>query len=142
MGDRVNLSGNSVSRVWREDNWIFKQQPKYLADNEFWALQCFEYAPPAVARIDDETVKMWFVETQPVTNTVEFMSHYWPVLDALKRHGLRHGDLTEYSVLVRGNRPVIIDWAESRTWDDPRPDKRREGDAYWLRKTMEKLCVT
>lgn len=140
MGEPVNLSGNSVSRVWREGNYIFKRQPKYLADNEFYALKKMDYSPEAVGRIDDETIWMSFVENEPVTNAGEFMSHYQLVLDALKAAGLRHGDLTEYSVLVRNNRPVLIDWAESRTWDDPRPDKRREGDAYWLKKTMEKLC--
>ena len=143
MSERVNLSGNSVSRVWREGDAIFKQQPKYLADNELYALThpaLSNYVPVIWYKVDDETVKMRFVQTEPVTGVAEFFSHYWPVLDSLKAAGLRHGDLTEYSILVRDNCPVIIDWAESRTWDDPRPDKRRAGDAYWLRKTMEKLC--
>jgi RIO-like serine/threonine protein kinase len=135
-----NLSGNSISRVWRDGDWIYKRQPKYLADNEFYGLRVCEYAPPAVTRIDKETVRMWFIESEPVTNPKEFMLHYRAVLASLQQAGLRHGDLTEYSVLVKDNRPVIIDWAESRTWDDPRPDKRRQGDAYWLKKTMEKLC--
>ena len=139
MSERINLSGNPVSRVWREDEWIYKQQPKYLADNEWYGLGS-AYAPPLFARVDDETIKMWFIESEQVTDVKEFMEHYQGVLEDLKYRGLRHGDLTEPHVLVRDNRPVIIDWAESRTWDDPRPDKRREGDAYWLRKTMEALC--
>jgi RIO-like serine/threonine protein kinase len=140
-----NLSGNSVSFVWREGDTIFKRQPKYLADNENWALiqpALADYVPRFLARVDKETVKMEFIQNEPVTDGATFLSHYWRVLEALKAAGLRHGDLTEYSVLVRGNCPVLIDWAESRTWDDPRPDKRRAGDAYWLKKTMEKLCAT
>jgi RIO-like serine/threonine protein kinase len=143
MGERVNLSGNSISRVWREGDSIIKCQPKYLADNEHWALKLLlftDYVPRVISRHDDETVIMEFVESEPVTDSRAFMSHYWRVLHVLEHARLRHGDLTEYSVLVRNNRPIIIDWAESRTWDDPRPDKRIEGDAYWLKKTMEKLC--
>lgn len=144
MKDRINLSGNSVSRVWREGEWIYKQQPKYLADNEWYALRTMadydDFVPSPVKRIDEETIRMPFVENEPVTNVELFMSHYKHLLYTLGVAKLRHGDLSEYSVLVRDNRPVIIDWAESRTWDDPRPDKRRAGDAYWLRKTMMKLC--
>lgn len=142
MTKRVNLSGNSVSRVWREGDLIFKRQPKYLADNEFYALCCsaLDRYTPGALKVDDETIKMSYIKTESVTDSALFLSHYWPVLDALKAAGLRHGDLTDVHVLVLDNRPIIIDWAESRTWDDPRPDKRCEGDAYWLRKTMEKLC--
>ena len=143
MGELVNLSGNSVSRVWRDGDYIFKRQPKYLADNEWYALThpaLVEYVPGVAKRVDKETIRMEFVKNEPVTDIAAFMFHYWSVLDALKAARLRHGDLTSYAVLVRDNRPIIIDWAESRTWDDPRPDKRREGDAYWLKKTMEKLC--
>ncbi len=144
MSEPVNLSGNSISRVWREGDAIFKRQPKHLADNEFYALthpKLSNYVPRVLARIDKETIKMEFVQSEPVTDVAEFLSHYWRVLDHLKAAGLRHGDLTEYAVLVCGSSPVLIDWAESRTWDDPRPDKRRRGDAYWLHRTMEKLCA-
>lgn len=143
MGERVNLSGNAVSLVWREGDFIFKRQPKYLADNEWYALthpKLAPYTPGLVERIDKETIMMEFVETEPVTNARAFQSCYTDVLASLRAARLRHGDLSEYAVLVRDNRPVIIDWAESRTWDDPRPDKRRAGDAHWLKKTMEKLC--
>ena len=143
MDKQVNLSGNSVSRVWREGDYIFKRQPKYLTDNEWYALShpaLNNYVPKWIRRIDDAMIMVEFVENEPVTCTDAFMRHCQPVLDALKSAGLRHGDLTEYAVLVHNNCPVITDWAESRTWDDPRPDKRRAGDAYWLKRTMEKLC--
>lgn len=143
MDERINLSGNSVSRVWREGDLISKRQPKHLADNEFYALTHFKLAglvPRVIRRVGDETIQMRFVESEPVTDSPLFLSWYWEILDRFKLAKLRHGDPTEPHVLVCDNRPVIIDWAESRTWDDPRPDKRREGDAYWLRKTMEALC--
>lgn len=147
MTNPVNLSGNAIATTWREGEWIYKQQPKHFAQNEWYALTHFSlgsYVPDRVRRSDHETIKMRFVETELVTDAPAFLSHYWPVLQALKSAGLRHGDLTEPHVLVVDNRPIIIDWAESRVWDDPRPDKRPGkrpgGDAYWLRKTMEALC--
>jgi len=144
MDNPVNLSGNAIATTWREGEWIYKQQPKHLAQNEYYALahpKLASYVPRLYFRCEDEwIVAMEFVQTEPVTDAPAFMSHYRPVLHALESAALRHGDLTTPHVLVVDNRPIIIDWAESRTWDDPRPDKRPEGDAYWLRKTMEALC--
>lgn len=138
----VNLSGNAIATTWREGEWIYKRQPKHLADNEFYALThpaLARYTPGFVSRIDNETIVMEFVENEPVTNVALFQLSI-DISYCLRGARLRHGDLTIPHVLVRNNRPVIIDWAESRTWDDPRPDKRCEGDAYWLKRTMEKLC--
>lgn len=129
--------------MYRDGNAIYKRQPKFLADNAIW---CFEqmypsgYVPHAV-RIDDETIRTEYIAHEPVTDADAFMAHFQPVLDALQAAGIRHGDLTEYSVLVQNNRPMLIDFAESRLWDDPRPDKRREGDRYWLWQTMNKLST-
>jgi RIO-like serine/threonine protein kinase len=137
------LSDNGISRVVRDGKWVYKTQPKYLTDNEWWALVTLEstgYVPRYAERIDVSTVKMEYVETEPVTDTKQFMDHYQQVLDVLRKYKLRHGDLSCYAVLVRNNQPVIIDWAESRTWYDPRPAKRHEGDAYWLHKAMSELC--
>jgi len=130
------------STVWREGDWVYKEQPKHLTDNEIHALRTMHpsgYVPHA-EQVDIETIRMEYVSNEPVTDADAFMLHCEPLLAAMKQAGLRHGDLTEYAVLVVDNKPIIIDWAESRIWGDPRPDKRREGDAYWLRLTMEKLC--
>lgn len=137
------VSDNGVSRVWREGGFVYKRQPKYLTDNEIYALQVLfptGYVPWA-ERTSIDTIKMEDLgNPEPVTDKTAFMAHLPLVLDALKSCSLRHGDLTVYAVIVKENRPIIIDWAESRTWYDPRPDKRREGDRYWLTRTMEELC--
>ena len=143
MSGVVQISDNGVSVVTRDGDWIYKCQPKYLADNEWYALSVLEYTgyvPKSVKRIDVSTVRMEYVESEPITKPDLFMVHYAQILTVLKKHNLRHDDLTIYSVLVRDNHPVLIDWAESRTLDDPRPSKRPEGDAYWLKRTMEALC--
>jgi tRNA A-37 threonylcarbamoyl transferase component Bud32 len=54
----------------------------------------------------------------------------------MNMRGVRHGDLTSPHVIVRNNSPIVIDWAESRVFTDPAPDKREEGDSYWMHKTM------
>lgn len=139
----VLISDNGISRVWREDGYVYKLQPKHLTDNEWYALHSLYetgYVPYA-ERVDIETIRMEDLgESEPVTDATAFMRHLAVILQTLKDYGLRHGDLTEYAIIVKGNRPMIIDWAESRTFTDPRPDKRREGDAYWLTETMQSLC--
>jgi serine/threonine-protein kinase RIO1 len=83
---------------------------------------------------------MTYIEAEKVRRRIDWMSHIPLILDALRVNGLRHGDLTAYSIIPFNNHPHIIDWSESRTWDDPRPDKRREGDAHWLRIAMKDLA--
>jgi RIO-like serine/threonine protein kinase len=136
------ISDNSVSKVWREDDWVYKRQPKFLTDNEWYALRLLADTGlvPEAEKVDISTVRLRYVKNESVTDAASFMSHYRDVLATLETHKIRHGDLTCFSVLVKDNKPILIDWAESRYWDDPRPDKRREGDAYWLDKTMRELC--
>jgi len=74
-----------------------------------------------------------------ITDRDGFMKHLPLVLDELKRAGVRHGDLTRQAIVVVENKPMLIDFAESRIWNDPMSDKRMEGDAYWLKRTMEEL---
>lgn len=141
----INLSGNSISTVWRQDGWIYKRQPKYLCDNEFWCLQKLAgtgYVPHPCQRIDVETIKMQDLgKSEKVTHRAAFVNHCERILNYLNMYKIRHGDLTEYSIIVKGNRPYIIDFAESRYGDDPRPDKRPEGDTFWMQKIIDKLCA-
>jgi len=129
------------STVWRgRGGIVYKSAPKVLIDTEFYFLGAMAdsgYVPRPVVRLHDELISMPFITNSHVTWRDEFMSHYEPVLKALKNAQCRHGDLTEYSVFVNNNRPVIIDFGESRYLFSPFPDKRREGDRFWLKKTME-----
>lgn len=137
------LTDNGVSRVWlAEDGWVYKRQPRFLTDNEIWCLQTMEpsgYVPKA-EWLDFDLIRMEHVVNEPVSDPEAFLAHLPHVLFAMREVGIRHGDLTRYAVLVRANKPIIIDWAESRLTCDPRPDKRREGDAWWLNKTMMELA--
>jgi RIO-like serine/threonine protein kinase len=141
----VNLSGNSISTVWRQDGWIYKRQIKFLCENEFWCLNRLSgtgYVPTPCQRLDDETIRMKDLgESEKVSFPEKFIYRCQIALGFLAVNKIRHGDLTEPNIIVKDNSLYIIDFAESRLWDDPRPDKRPEGDAFWLKQTMDKLCA-
>lgn len=136
------LSDNGISKVYREGDWVFKQQPKFMTDNEIWYLQTLYssgYVPYA-EQIEIELIKLEYIESQPVTDCQLFRYLMGQVLRTLKDNSLKHGDATEKNILVRNNRPYLIDFSESRLACDPRPEKRPEGDDFWFGKTTEKLC--
>jgi RIO-like serine/threonine protein kinase len=133
----------SIVEVVREGNSILKIQPAHLCDTERWCLEQMAYSgyvPAPCERVHREAIRMPYIPHQSVTDEDAFMDHYQHAMRALREAGIRHGDLTIYSVLVYQNRPILIDFAESRFWYDPMPDKRHEGDAYWLWRTMRELC--
>jgi len=121
---------------------VIKYADKHLLQNERHALEKMGKTAyvPHLFRATDTMIVMEFIHYDVVTDPGEFMQHYDTLIMMLGVAGLRHGNLTKYSVLVRDNTPILIDWAASRADGDPRPDKRPEGDAYWLRETMKQLA--
>ena len=143
-GDKVMMNRIEKYQVFYRDGRVFKRQPKHLADNEYGFLMMMQgtgYVPGDVRREDVSTVSMEYVRSERITDIDKWRSHGIPVLETLKRRGIRHGDLTVYSVLVRNNAPVLIDFAESRWIGDPLPDKRPEGDLWWLSTTMTEMSM-
>lgn len=138
-----NLSGNLVSNVWVEGDAVFKRSPKYMIDNEVYALETLKDTGfvPRFEQLGDELIKMELLVREHVpyisADHVRHMEHLAEqFLDALKEVKIRHGDLTyPHLFFIRGTIKVI-DWGESRMWDDPRPDKRREGDRHWIYRTI------
>lgn len=136
-----NLSGNRVSKVWRDGDWIYKRQPKFLTDNEIWCYQQMWDTGfvPYAERLEDELIRVEYIERTAITDPSKFGFTCTQFLVTLVEVGIRHGDLTRPHIIPNNNRLYVIDWAESRLRSDPRPDKRREGDRYWLSKTREEL---
>jgi SAM-dependent methyltransferase len=136
----ARTSDSIVTMVGRT---LFKRQPKHLTDNEIYALNALAgsgYVPLAT-RTANEVIEMEYLgPSEKVTDITTFLGHYHPILEALEGAKIRHGDLTRYALVIKDNRPIMIDFAESRYWSDPRLDKRRGGDEYWLAKTMANLC--
>ena len=140
----MNLSGNSVSDVHMLSKHIItKVQPKFLTDNEWYALDLLGFTGfvPIADRQDDETINMNFLVSQPIVSVNLFLVNCERFMQVLKNSKLRHGDLTRPHVFVINDSPVVIDWAESSYEDDPRPDKRREGDRYWWHYTVEEIIA-
>jgi RIO-like serine/threonine protein kinase len=138
------IKEDKFSIVWRSGDWVYKQQHEFLHRNELWCYQ--RMYPTGYVLLAEEhnrnTIKMPYVDSISHPFGWELKPHYRPILDALKFAGIRHGDLTKYALLfpVEDERRVyVIDFAESRLWDDPRPDKRPEGDGYWLHRTMREM---
>lgn len=128
------------SEVWfdKDKTWVYKRMPKTMCDNAVFCLNRMSrhgYSPK-VERVETEVIRTNYIEPQAVDNAKLFMWHLPIVLHLLEQEGIRHGDLSIYSVIPNGNRPYLIDFAESRVTCDPRPDKRSEGDEYWLTQTM------
>lgn len=130
-------------KCWRDGDLFYKQLPKYNADNEMFCLermQQYGFVPRWPNRIGLEIVSMEFIEEDHAINPDKFMGYLEQVLLALAKARIVHGDLTEYSVLVKNNRPVLVDFAESRPSTSPISPKRPEGDRYWLERTMRKIA--
>lgn len=138
------LAESGISRVWIQgDGYVYKRQPKFMTDSEYWILKQLEptaYVPQYIEQCGIELIKMEYIKPESITDIQEFMSHYDIVLWHLNKVGVRHGDLTHKNLLIKDNKPIMIDFSESRMACDVRPDKRPEGDEYWLKYAMQKLC--
>jgi len=142
------LKKDQFSHVWLDGDWVYKRQHEFLTDNEYWCL-CQMYPSgyvPEVEKIDRDLIRTKYIDSpnsyigNPGSWRDYFIKHVGSILAALQSAGIRHGDLTKYAVLIGRNwHPFIIDFSESRLWSDPRPDKRPEGDKYWLTKTMMEM---
>jgi tRNA A-37 threonylcarbamoyl transferase component Bud32 len=87
---------------------------------------------PLVSRYDKYTLEMQDLgRSELITNAMDFLSSFRKARKLLEIHGIRHGDLTPAAVIVKNNKVYLIDFAESRLSNDPRPDKRPEGDLHW-----------
>jgi len=140
----TQLSFNGIARVWRGNNgYVYKRSIPFLINNEIYLLEIMKdsgYVPRFVTRYDKYTIRMEDIgRTERVTNKIIFSAHMYELRNILMGRGIRHGDLTRYAVVVKKNKPFLIDFSESRLSNDPRPDKRVEGDKYWIERTIDEL---
>ncbi len=138
------FSNNGISIVYGgEDNWVYKRSIPFLIENELWCYQQMYDSGfvPRVERYDKYTIRTEYLgENKLVKDKEKFLSYRQDLFYALRDRGIRHGDITKYAIIVKDDKPYIIDFAESRLINDPRPDKRPEGDKYWIWRTFEELC--
>lgn len=140
------ISDNGISVVYRGfDDWVYKRSTPFLIENEIY---CFEKMldtgfVPKAERYDKYTIRTEDLGKSDYIKDKEiFRRNMYSLYYALQRKGIRHGDLTKYSIIVKKDWPYVIDFAESRLIGDPRPDKRREGDRYWIERTIDEISPT
>lgn len=146
------LSNNGISIVGRgTGGYVYKRSIPFLIQNELYCLQKLYYNSarydrrrayvPRADLFDKYTIRMEDLGIgELVINAKKFMPHKWIIEEILKEAAIRHGDLTTQAIIVRDQKPYLIDFAESRLVNDPRLDKRSEGDAHWLDRTFMELC--
>lgn len=138
------LSDNGISIVMKAgvNRLIYKRSIPYFIENEFWMLEHMSASGfvPNVTRIDKYTIAMInHGESEPITDINVFMASRETLKETLQQYEVRHGDITPPNIIVRDNQPVLLDWAEARLMNDPRPDKRMPNDAYWIDKTWKEI---
>lgn len=139
--NHVGGAAPTASQIIITSTKVYKFQPKYLADNEWYALNLKALKPfvPYSARLSGEVIAMERISNEAITDRATFETAILAAYSAMRLERIRHGDLTKHNILVRNNRPIIIDWSESRLDTDPRPDKRPEGDSYWINRSIKEL---
>jgi len=132
-----------TSEVWMDPEWCYKRQLLTFTENEWYALRTLSDTGfvPEAERIDKNLIRTRRLYSSSVFDPLKLERECERFLQVLKEHGLRHGDLTTPHIFVYNNGPVVIDWSESRLLDDPRPDKRPEGDLHWMTKTMHSILM-
>ena len=142
----IVLKQSPYAIVCQAGQWVYKIASIEFTLNEYrWtsAMAKRGYAPVCLM-LDAHTIRTRYLGNQAeswssVTDPYEFLSHKPLLLGALKDAGVRHGDLTRYAVIVVDNKPYLIDFAQSRSIHSTLPDKRPQGDEFWLSKTMDEI---
>ena len=96
--------------------------------------------PYTYRRLEGVLVMEDLGKTEPVTDGRVFRKHIANIILALERHHIIHGDATAKNLIVRNNKPHLIDFQQARYDYEPGPDKREEGDAHWLWYTANLLA--
>ena len=141
--DGVMIKDSGVAVVYSNEEWVYKRSIPFLIENELWCLDRMSRAgyAPYSERYDDYTIRMDNLgKSEAITDKGKFHFHCKEMYIALLEWGIRHGDITKYSVIIKDNWPFLIDFAESRLVSDPRPDKRPGGDLHWINKLIDELC--
>jgi 2-polyprenyl-3-methyl-5-hydroxy-6-metoxy-1,4-benzoquinol methylase len=73
---------------------------------------------------------------EKITDEDNWIRSYNDIINILLKENIRHGDLTLYNVFPKNNKPILIDFNESRYYNENLHDKRKEDDSHWLWRTM------
>lgn len=78
-------------------------------------------------------------DTEPVTDNDVVLTHAIHVLSLLRTSRIQHGDLTAPNIIIRNDKPYIIDFSEASDMDAPptRQPKRPEPDWFHLLQAIQ-----
>lgn len=71
-------------------------------------------------------------ESEPVQDGEVFRQNVARLLWTLRKHKIRHGDLTGANIIVKDDKPMAIDFQQSNFFDEPVPQKRPLSDSYFV----------
>lgn len=96
------------------------------------ALSGSGFAPELIAEETDYITEEDLGDSEPVHDGELFRQNATRLLWTLREHGIRHGDLTGVNIIIKGDKPMAIDFQQSHLFDEPAPDKRKLSDSYYL----------
>lgn len=134
----VSIGRPTQSRVYRDgEGRILKHfrggnRDAIVREWEFMkALDGLPYFPMCYELGDDYILMEDLGDTEPLTDLEGAMQHGLKALEALREAGIRHNDLAQQNVIVRGNCPRIVDFGRSQKLSDP-PAPGYYPDSYLL----------
>lgn len=95
------------------------------------------FAPELLEEGDDYIRQEDLGESQPVQDGEALRYNAVRLLWTLRQHRVRHGDLTGGNIIIKGDRPIAIDFQQSNFFDEPPMDKRKLSDAYYLWRSVQ-----
>ena len=97
------------------------------------------FVPRLRSVTEDRLILEDVVEAQPVQDEAAFLRACIMLLCEFRANGVRHGDLTARNLIVRGDRPVALDFGESRFVSEGGPHKRPKPDAYYFWQAINEI---
>ncbi len=96
------------------------------------ALEGTGFVPRLLEESEDFIIQEDLGESEPVQDGEVFRQEAARLLWTLRKHSIRHGDLTGVNLIIKADRPVAIDFQQSNFFGEPIPDKRKLSDSYFL----------
>lgn len=94
-----------------------------------WTPELIEEGPGYIVQTD-------LGDGEPVQLEQSFRRECVRMLYDLRRRNIRHGDLTDRNIIVRDNRPWLVDWQESHFIGETAPQKQPWSDSELLFRSL------
>lgn len=135
--DVIRETRGIVKRAYTEGDLIgIRNEARMLKE-----LRGTGFAPELLEEGDDYIVQEDLGESQPVRDGEVLRQNATRLLWTLRQHRIRHGDLTGGNIIIKGDRPIAIDFQQSHFFDEPAQDKRKLSDSYFLWRVIQSISA-